>query len=99
MSTSFLKYILLALLILSTQVAAAQEWIMDPAPADRPKHNYRREPGELKLNKYGMIDTTPDVISLEYLPKDKYGFVDWVKALGDGVIAPRESLQKKPAVS
>jgi len=94
MRTKLLKKFLVALLLLSVPMVAAGEWIMDPAPVDRPKHDYRREPGQLKLNKYGMIDTTPDVISLEFLPKDRYGFVDWVKALDDGVIAPRESLDK-----
>jgi c(7)-type cytochrome triheme protein len=92
-----LKYILVVFLVIFASAAAAEEWIMDPAPVDRPKHDYRRGPGELKLNKYGMIDTTPDVISLEYLPKDRYGFVDWVKAIDDGVIAPRDSLRaRKP---
>lgn len=64
---------------------------MDPAPADRSTYQYKREPGQLKHTKYGMIDPSPDVISLQFLPKDKYGFVDWMKALDDGVIIPRDS--------
>lgn len=65
---------------------------MDPAPADWPNYEFTREPGEFKRNKYGLIDPSPDVVSLEYLPKDSYGFVDWAKAIGDGTISPRESV-------
>ena len=86
-------FFLLAFLGLSFSIAAGGQWEMAPAPADRSKFNYTREPGKLKLNKYGLIDPTPDVISLEYLPKDDYGFVDWARAIEDGVIAPRDSLK------
>ncbi|MBI5560376.1 MAG: hypothetical protein HY883_03795 [Deltaproteobacteria bacterium] len=49
-------------------------------------------PGYLKYDQYGQIDPTPDVTPLNYLPKDKFGFVDWAKALRDGVITPKDSL-------
>lgn len=70
---------------------------MEPAPADRPKYQYRREPGQFKRNKQGMIDPSPDVLSLKYLPKDNYGFVDWMQAIREGVINPRESLNPSNA--
>lgn len=69
---------------------------MDPAPADWPDFDYQRAPGEFKRNKYGIIDPSPDVISLQQLPVDKYGFVDWAKAINDGIISPRESISGKP---
>lgn len=65
---------------------------MDPAPADRLKFQFKREPGEFKKNKFGLIDPKPDVVSLQFLPKDNYGFVDWGKSLNDGTISPRDSI-------
>ncbi len=65
---------------------------MLPAPADRTRFKYTRMPGELKRNKFGLLDPSPDVISLEYLPRDKYGFVDWAKAINEGIIAPKGAL-------
>src|SRR3990172_5801460 len=64
----------------------------DAAPADRPNLEHKRKPGEFKRNKYGVIDPSPDVISLQHLPKDSYGFVDWAKAISDGLISPQESI-------
>ena len=64
----------------------------DPAPADRPGIEHKRKPGEFKRNKYGIIDPSPDVISLQHLPKDNYGFVDWAKAISDGMISPQETI-------
>lgn len=69
---------------------------MDPAPADWPNYEFNRKPGEFKRNKYGLIDPSPDVISLQQLPVDTYGFVDWVKAMKEGIIAPRESINGNP---
>jgi c(7)-type cytochrome triheme protein len=68
---------------------------MDPAPADWPNYEYNRAPGEFKRNKYGIIDPSPDVVSLQQLPVDSYGFVDWTKAMRDSIIAPRESISGK----
>ncbi|HHL38874.1 MAG TPA: hypothetical protein ENJ37_00015 [Deltaproteobacteria bacterium] len=56
----------------------------------------KSEPGGLKYNKYGLIDTTPEVIPLQHLPKDRYGFVDWTKAVVEGLIAPRDALPGAP---
>ena len=70
-----------------------EDYEMEPAPADRTKYQYRREPGQFKRNKQGLVDPSPDVLSLKYLPKDNYGFVDWMKALNEGVINPRGSLK------
>jgi len=42
----------------------------------------------LKYDKHGIIDPTPDVKTLRFLPRDSYNFVDWAKALSDGIIAP-----------
>ena len=88
---------LAAFFLLSAVAAslAAEDYVMDPAPQDRPIHRFRRAPGELKKDKFGMIDPSPDVVSLYYLPKDKYGFVDWVKAINEGVIAPRDRILEK----
>jgi hypothetical protein len=44
----------------------------------------------LKYDAFGLIDPSSDVIPLQYLPKDNYGFVDWSKAISDGVISPRD---------
>ncbi|MFQ5736535.1 MAG: c(7)-type cytochrome triheme domain-containing protein [Thermodesulfobacteriota bacterium] len=71
---------------------------MAPAPADWPMYDFHKEPGELKRNKYGLIDPSPDVISLYYLPKDAYGFVDWAKAIKNGVISPKESIPSSSAL-
>ena len=65
---------------------------MDPAPADWPSFDYKREPAQFKRRQNGMIDPTPDVVSLKFLPKDNYGFVDWTKSIRDGLIKPRDSI-------
>jgi len=97
MLTSRLKALIMAGLVL---FGAAQAFdasaAMDPAPADWPDFEYQRAPGEFKRNKYGLIDPSPDVVSLQQLPVDKYGFVDWAKAINDGIISPRESISGKP---
>ncbi len=87
------KSLIFAVLLSVASGALAAEYIMEPAPADRSRHIYNIEPGQLKRDKYGMIDSSPDVLSLEYLPKDAYGFVDWAKAIRDGTIKPRENLK------
>ncbi|MEK6531753.1 MAG: c(7)-type cytochrome triheme domain-containing protein [Deltaproteobacteria bacterium] len=71
---------------------------MEPAPVDRPGHRYLREPGQFKRTLFGFIDPTPDVTSLQFLPKDSYGFVDWVKAISEGLISPKGSLDKDAMV-
>ena len=48
-----------------------------------------RVPGQFKRTPMGFLDTSPDVAPLEHFPKDNYGFVDWAKAMKDGLIAPR----------
>lgn len=93
MIKSFAINILAATLIAVPAVSVAID--MAPAPADRKDYNWRKEPGDLKHNKFGVIDPSPDVISLEYLPTDKYGFVDWTRALNEGTIAPRETISIK----
>lgn len=92
-----LKTSLIAGFTLLAALAAAECFAaMDPAPADWPNYEYNRVPGEFKRNKYGIIDPSPDVVSLQQLPVDTYGFVDWGKAMKDGIIAPRESISGKP---
>lgn len=91
MHRTHFKYLLLLILVLSP-VSSIGENTMDPAPADWPKYEYQRKPGEFKRTPSGLIDPSPDVLSLQYLPKDSYGFVDWVKSIKDGVITPRESM-------
>jgi c(7)-type cytochrome triheme protein len=94
----FLKYLMLFVLV-SPALALGAPPDMAPAPADWPNYDYKPEPGELKRNKYGLIDPSPDVVSLEYLPKDNYGFVDWGKALKNGVINPKELIPGSKALS
>jgi len=87
------RYILAALTLLIPAAAVAID--MEPAPADRVGYTWKKKPGELKHDKYGVIDPSPDVISLEFLPTDDYGFVDWTKALNEGIISPKETLDGK----
>ena len=99
MLTPRLKTVLMAAIALLTAVSAAESFAaMDPAPADWPDYEYNRAPGEFKRNRYGIIDPSPDVVSLQQLPVDGYGFVDWGKAITDGIIAPRESINGKPPI-
>lgn len=84
--------IIAGLLVLSCAYVTKAHAEMDPAPADWKDYDFQRKPGEFKRTKFGLIDPSPDVISLQQLPVDNYGFVDWVKAIKDGIIAPRESI-------
>lgn len=77
--------------------AIGEFFSMDPAPADRPFLEQSRKPGDIKKDKYGLPDPTPDVISLTHLPKDRYGFVDWAEAISTGVISPKSSIDGLPA--
>jgi len=88
---------LIFLLLVLTFSASAATAAMDPAPADRSRYDHKREPGQFKWTNSGMLDPRPDVISLEYLPVDDYGFVDWSKAIRDRVIAPKEALPGEKA--
>ncbi len=92
MRTGAFIILMVAALFLFGDISKGGNPPMLPAPADRTKFKYKRTPGGLKLNKYGLIDPSPDVISLKHLPKDKYGFVDWAKAIRDGIIAPKGAL-------
>jgi c(7)-type cytochrome triheme protein len=103
MGIGWVKYLFVfAVLCLASQAIGA-DTIMEPAPADRVRYLNRVSVGQVRYNKYGMRDVTPDVISLEYLPKDVYGFVDWAQSMREGIIAPRDSLKKrrrsKPALN
>lgn len=49
----------------------------------------------LKYDKDGQVDASPVVIPLDYLPKDKEGFIDWAKAMKDGTIQPLPALTAK----
>lgn len=96
MSRRFLKILFIAALtLLPLGVSAAEDAPMDPAPADWKTFEYKREPGQFKRSESGLIDPSPDVVSLQFLPKDNYGFVDWAKAIKDGTISPRESINGK----
>lgn len=63
-------------------------------PEDKTRYECRRNIG-LRYDKNGIVDPTPDVVSLGSLPKDKYGFIDWSKAIRDRNIAPRDYADKK----
>lgn len=81
--------------VLSPVLSAAVD--MDPAPAEFDRLGYKRKPGEFKRGPGGLIDPSPDVVSLQNLPLDSYGFVDWTKAIRDGIISPKEKLNGGPA--
>ncbi len=87
-----MKYILLSfgllLLIPSPPLQGKQPC---STPEEKEAYECRRVRG-LKYDKYGRINPTPDVIPLDYLPRDKYGFVDWSKAINDGTILPRNAI-------
>ncbi|MEE9614362.1 MAG: cytochrome c3 family protein [Thermodesulfobacteriota bacterium] len=51
-----------------------------------------RRPGGLKYDKFGRIDPSPDMIALDQLPRDKFGFVDWATAIKEELISPRDSI-------
>jgi len=73
--------------------AVAGERPLMPAPVDRLAEHYDEQKGAtVKHDKWGVMDPTPSVIPLEYLPTDKYGFVDWALALREGTIAPKDSI-------
>ncbi len=94
----FILNILISLTFLAAAGAVAEELPLMPAPVDRPSMHYEERKGTtVKLNKWGIMDPTPQVKPLEYLPKDKYGFVDWAKALKEGLIKPRDAFPGSPA--
>lgn len=96
MTKAHFKYLLAVFVLLfPLSYATGQDINMDPAPEDWPRYKYEKNPGELKKNKYGMIDPSPDVVSLTYFPVDSYGFVDWAKAINEGLVKPREILSEK----
>lgn len=96
MSKTHFKYLLAVFVLLVLPSFASSEDVnMAPAPADWPKYHYDRKPGELKRNRFGMIDPSPDVVSLTYFPVDSYGFVDWAKAISEGLVKPKEALPGK----
>ncbi len=95
MGVRWLKYIFVVALLFSGSAAIGADVVMEPSPADRVRYLNERSLGQVKYNKYGMRDVTPDVISLEYLPKDVYGFVDWAQSIRERVIAPRDSLKNR----
>lgn len=75
-----------------SEASPDEGWIFEPAPEDRSMHKYERLPGQFKKNQLGLVDPTPDVVSLQYLPKDAFGFVDWARAVRDEIIAPKGTL-------
>ncbi len=80
-------------------VTAAERPMM-PAPVDRPAERYEEQKGStIKRDKWGVMDPTPSVIPLEYLPTDRYGFVDWARAMREGKITPKDSLLGGPPPS
>lgn len=88
----FFTCLIISFVVAAASYTAAGDWVLAPAPADLPALKGARTHGKLKRDKWGRLAPSPDVVSLKYLPKDKYGFVDWTKSLKEGVIAPRDSL-------
>ncbi len=50
----------------------------------------------LKYDKDGQIDASPEVVPLDYLPRDSEGFIDWTKAMRDGLLKPLPTITAKP---
>ena len=50
----------------------------------------------LKYDKDGQVDASPEVVPLDYLPRDSEGFVDWTKAINDGLLKPLPTITAKP---
>ena len=65
---------------------------LEPAPDERPNIPFNRKPGQFKRDKFWIIDPSPDVVSLTFLPRDTYGFVDWARSIREGLIAPKDFL-------
>jgi len=83
-----------------TTVAAYAERPLMPAPVDRPALHYESQRGTtIKRDKWGVMDPTPSVIALKYLHRDKYGFVDWARAIREGLIAPKDSINGGPGAT
>ncbi len=86
-------FALLSVGALAARAALAADYIIKDIPPDeRMKYQFRRETGKLKRTALGLIDPSPDVIPLQFLPKDKYGFVDWMKAINMNIIKPRDEI-------
>ncbi|VAW39013.1 hypothetical protein MNBD_DELTA02-217 [hydrothermal vent metagenome] len=49
----------------------------------------------LKYDKYGQVDASPEVIPLDYLPRDKEGFIDWTRAMREGLLQPLAAISAK----
>lgn len=99
MSKSHLNWFFIALLLFFPAVSFAEDGSqMDPAPAEWKKYEFKREPGQFKRDRTGMIDPTPDVITLKHLPKDGYGFVDWAQSIKDGIIQPRDFILEETPI-
>ncbi len=93
MSASRLAYILILLAILSFPFLSAAE---SRGEWKGNRYEERRHP-QLKYDEYGQVDPSPDVVPLEYLPRDNFGFVDWSKAMRQGLIQPRSSISPEGA--
>lgn len=65
---------------------------LEPPPDERLGIPFKRKPGQLKRDKFWLLDPSPDAVSLTFLPRDGYGFVDWARAIREGLIAPKEFL-------
>jgi c(7)-type cytochrome triheme protein len=49
----------------------------------------------LKYDKDGQVDATPEVVPLDYLPRDDAGFIDWTRAMREGTLRPLEAISVK----
>ncbi len=56
---------------------------------------FKEELAGLELLSRASVDPTPGVIPLFYLPRDECGYVDWAKALRQGLVTPRDSIEEK----
>ena len=92
MKKSRYLFIPLLLSLLCVPLVRGEElpWFMQKEEEATP-----RKTGGLKYDKFGLIDPSPDVVPLDYLPRDKYGFIDWSMALAKGIISPKGTLDGK----
>lgn len=93
MPMAFIRRFLISFLLLSAIAFVSADSYGEP-PLPPTIFTDRRVFG-LKYDESGFIDPTPDVIPLNFLPRDGYGFIDWAKALSEGIITPRDSIKDK----
>ncbi|MBI1819605.1 MAG: cytochrome c3 family protein [Nitrospirae bacterium] len=92
MKNAFLKFFILPLLITGLLSCVHPE----TAPSDRQQDLEKLVEKSTQQKETLSEDAHP--LAFDYLPKAKQGYVDWVEALRQGIIHPRENLTGDPNV-